>query len=140
MQIQLEKGRVPIQVRGEVSILGLPNSGVLTSFVASQDLDAYTVVYIENGKLWIASADDLAQVEKQFVMVLKDVQSGGLASVIVEGQVVNPDWDWDVSKSIYLGMGGELTQEFDSALFLNRIATPLSPKVIYIKPDKSIVL
>jgi hypothetical protein len=60
--------------------------------------------------------------------------NGGSVLVQYTGSLTNPNWNWDLTRPIYVGQNGQLTQVIlYGAVFSCQVATPVSPNTIFIE-------
>ena len=69
--------------------------------------------------------------------------SGDTVSIVAYGKMEEPSWNWDITKPVYLGDSGVLTQvtpSYPDAQFVLIIGFPLSSTRLFINPGISITL
>jgi len=98
------------------------------------------VVYGSDSKMHYADCQDLTHANKILGITL---QAGVADEVIILqafGQISDSSWTWDVTKAIWLGSNGLLTQTIPSSGFIIKIGEPSSQTSFIVRIKMPIVL
>lgn len=101
-------------------------SQVVSKIQYGETISALKVVYINNSKVYIASSGEVSQSFKIFGIAITtaDVDEFGYIQRI--GEMSDNSWNWNVSKPIFLGENGSLTQIPPTTGFVCQVAIPVS--------------
>lgn len=77
---------------------------------AGEILSGHRAVYKSNDNVFYADRLDLTNVSNIIGITLGAAILGASVTVVTFGPTIEPTWGWEVGKSIFLGIGGELTQ------------------------------
>lgn len=115
------------------------DGGLLLQYLL-EPVSVYTVVS--------ASADGLIQADPFDFLTWKvqgiALESGiGGSNILVKysGKIINPLWNWDLHRPIFVGVNGQLTQYAPSgASYLSEVGFPLTPQSIFVNIKDVVVL
>ena len=144
-------------VLGTAAIAVLPTADLTTTgqtfsaFLAGENMTAGRVVYLKNdGKWWMAAAQDLPNATHMFGIALTAAGVGTALNVALPGGFVknsgSGDWAWTVGDVLFLALSGggpgnvgKLTVTPPAGTdYVNRIiGHAMSATVIYFHPDNS---
>ena len=134
-----EGGRVgPTGAKGDPGIKGDKGDSGGNSIVrnAAIPLSGHRAVLIDsNGLANYASSTDLSHAPRIVGISTHAVEAGSPLIIAIHEEVVEPSWNWDVSKLVYLRENGYLTQSVPneaSNAFSLVIGFPLSPTSLFI--------
>lgn len=92
----------------------------------------YKVVIINNDNFYIADKNNLTHINRIVGISLNNGSTGMMISVIPHNEITNLSWNWNLSKNIYLGNNGNLTQEIPENGFIQEIGFPTKPNTMFI--------
>ena len=105
---------------------------------AAQAISGHTAVAVlADNSVVPASSDDPAHVA--IGITTGAVAVGGQATVHISGEISEPSWAWDVSRPIFVGIGGVLTQTAASSGIITIIGYPSSPTSIIVEVDSTLI-
>ncbi len=128
------------QVQGPA---GPPGPGTVTNdvtYTAGADLSGHRGVKLSGGQAVYISSADAADAFEFLGVTTGAAMNGAVATIRTYGVLNEPTWAWDVTKPIFLGIDGALTQVTPAAGFILVIAKALLPTQIFIDPKMPIVL
>lgn len=97
-----------------------------------QDIIANRAVILKNGKLWYPNLLVESDVWKIQGIASQSGSEHQKIDVYTEGEMTDQTWSWDVTKDIFIGDNGALTQTAPTTGTIKIIATPISPITIKI--------
>lgn len=100
-------------------------------------LETYAVIEtlsfkIVTAELEYASSNNLNHVDRILGITTNSANIGNKIIIRLKGNIVNPTWDWDISKPVYLGLDGELTQIIPEEGFIHKIGIASSSTKLFI--------
>ena len=120
---------------------GLPGAAIeVTAIVA---IGGHRVVIREGDSASYATNENLQHGMKVLGITENASDAGGTLSVIRSGKVSEPTWSFDVSKPVFLGVNGLLTQvppTFPEAAFSLIVGFPLSATEIFVSLREPLIL
>ncbi len=133
----------PQHIIVEVGIQGPPGPPGLSriSGVAGTALSGHrAVVAGTDGKFYYASSADAGHAGRVAGITAGAVTGGDAAEIQTYGVVMEPSWNWDMMKNIYLGVDGALTQTAPDAGIVVRMGFPMSATSMFVDIGVGIVL
>jgi hypothetical protein len=115
------------------SISNTTGGNIVYPFTSASAIVSGKVVYkTSSGSVNYATNATVAQANFLVGLSTNTVASGGICDVMLFGEYENTSWSWDVTKVIYLGTSGNMTQTAPTGGYIVKVATPISPtKVIF---------
>jgi len=98
------------------------------------------VVLDQNNMATYASSNTLTTSQRVIGITTTSALVGEEVTIQTSGEVVEPTWNWDVSKMIYLGIGGYLTQTPPTSGFLLIVGVPSTPTSMIVNIRQPIIL
>jgi hypothetical protein len=94
----------------------------------------------DDGTVRYADASDINDCLRPIWLSTSAWLSGAVATLTVQGTVVEPTWNWVPGLLIWLGIDGQLTQTIPpEAAFVRRVAEVIEPTVISFRPEQPII-
>lgn len=127
---------------GEPGIPG-PAGGQAMEFIVASAIGGHRLLAIDAANEIIYAGNDLPGTANKIIgMSVNAAAPGGALSVVRAGEVDEPSWSWDVSKPIYLGINGLLTQATPvlPAAFSLIVGFPLTPTSLFLSLREPITL
>jgi hypothetical protein len=109
-----------------------PVSGVVFSF--NQVATEFGIVSLIDGVL-VASQTTSQHYGKIVGIVV--ASSADSCTVVTQGFVENPSWNWNLSSSIYLGPNGSMTQTEPQTDLIQQLALPITATKIFFGPQSA---
>lgn len=131
-------------VRGEAGLTGAtgprgPVGGVGQLGVAETALGGHRVVtYNSSSRLVYADKDMPGHFGKVAGITQSAVAAGDVVTFIGLGMLEEPSWNWNLSKPIFLGNNGVLTQVLTRTGFMQVVAFPVTPTSAFIRLQEPI--
>jgi hypothetical protein len=123
---------------------GPPGTGgeqIITDYLAGQALGGQRVVIVGiDGKLYYADCTNLAHLNRVLGVTTGAAEPNAPAIVRAFGIMTEPAWNWDLSKFIYLGTNGLLTQAPPPTGFLLELGWPVNPTSMMVQIELPILL
>ena len=117
-----------------------PIGGAVTA-TAGEAIAAYTPVYITNDTAFIASNDDLVNVESFAGIAEVSGNLGDSITVVSDGHIQNPSWNW-TNGFVWLSASGTLTQTLpapSNLLYRQFIGIAVSPVKIILRISEPVL-
>jgi len=96
---------------------------------------------INLGTLLYASCDNLNDANSHLGFSRNSVSQGESSSFLISGEISSNFWNWDITKPIFLGFNGFLTQQISLNSSFSKIsALAINPQTIFINFGESIIL
>ncbi len=108
--------------------------------ICGENIGGNRAIIVTDNKFYYASQSNLNHVNKVIGIT---TQSGIInSSIIVQssGEMIEPSWNWDIDKPVYLGNNGLLTQTIPSTGFLLEMGIPNSNISLIIRIKIPIIL
>ena len=116
-------------------------SGAIIPKTAGENLGGNRVVAIgTDGQAYYANQTNPEHTHKVLGITTGAVIIGESASIQTFGEMTEVSWNWDMTKPLFLGVNGLMTQTAPSSGFVLQLGIPLTPTSIFIDIGKSIVL
>lgn len=116
-------------------------SGAILPKTAGENLGGNRVVIIStDGKAYYADRTNPEHTHKVLGITTGAVNIGESASIQTFGEMTEGSWNWDVTKPLFVGTNGLMTQTAPSSGFVLEIGVPLTPTSIFIDIGKPIIL
>ena len=124
--IYVAKKRAKILEFQKQGPVGPPGIGVILA-VAGINLSGHRIVYIAaDGLAYYADKDSIGTVLNAVGLTTGAANQGTDAVILPIGKIDEPSWAWDVTKLVYLGNNGLLTQTIPDSGVILQIGIPLS--------------
>ncbi len=111
----------PAGPMGPPGVSGGDTGRVTQVWIAGEPLGGHRVVYANEGSAFYASADNADTAMQIAGITTHAAAMGGDIQVQSAGPLTEPSWDWDVTKPIFLGLNGLMTQTVNMAWNFIRI-------------------
>ena len=98
------------------------------------------VIQEADGTVSYADHTDPAHADMALGLTIEAAGAGDEIQILVGGETIEPSWAWDVTRPIYLGATGLLTQTPPTTGFLQQVAIPLAADRIYWQPQPAVIL
>lgn len=115
-------------------------SGDSLEAFTSYPISALKIVTLLDGKWIYASSDNLAHFDAFLGITTRAAGEGEALSVVEQGFVNSDSWAWDISRGIFLGLAGAITQDAPSTGFLRQLGTVVGLSQIEFDPQEGILL
>ena len=129
---------------GERGPVGPPGAGgdatILTRPTAAAIGGHRVVIQEADGTVSYADHTDPAHADMALGLTIEAADAGAEIQILVGGETIEPSWTWDVTRPIYLGATGLLTQTPPTTGFLQQVAIPLAADRIYWQPQPAVIL
>lgn len=100
---------------------------------AEYTLGGHRVVALHNSLVGYADNTVLTDVDAVLGITTTSSLIGTEVEVVTAGEVIESSWNWDTSKTIYLGAAGSLTQTVPTSGFIMKIGYPILPTSMIIE-------
>lgn len=138
-QLVTEGGRVgPRGPQGEPGVKGDKGDpgGITITRTTSTAISGHRMVLLDgSGLVDYASNTSLSHATRIVGMTTNAAALGDSVNIAMYGEVTEPSWNWDISKPVYLGGDGYLTQVEPSAptaKFSVVVGFPVTPTTLFI--------
>ena len=91
------------------------------------------------GTVSYADHTDPAHADMALGLTIEAADAGDEIQILVGGETIEPSWAWDVTRPIYLGANGLMTQTPPTTGFLQQVAIPLAADRIYWLPQPAVL-
>jgi hypothetical protein len=142
----VKNGRVQLLAvakQGPEGIQG-PPGGTGFQATAGADIGGHRIVVLDSSnKAQYADCTDLGHAQRVVGMTLNAAVADDSVSLQNFGEVTEPTWNWDMTKPVYLGPNGVLTQvvpTVEYAKFSLVVGFPSSPKSLFVNIREPIFL
>lgn len=117
-------------------------SGASSSYVytAGEILGGHRSVIIDNNLAYYADCTNLDHINKPMGISSNASAEGGEVTVVFFGEMEESSWSWDITKPIFIGTNGILTQTPVTSGFSCIIATPITTTKIFIEKQEIFIL
>jgi hypothetical protein len=105
---------------------------------AGEDLSALKVVALINERVYRVSSSDLTKKNMACGITSSSAYQGRKVFVATAGVLYDATFNWDVTKMIYVGEFGNLTQTPPAVGFCQVVGTPVTSKGIKINMQQSV--
>lgn len=119
---------------------GLSGETLTQLATAGEILSGHRVVYKLNGAVFYADHTDIVNIPNILGVTLGAAVLGASVTIVTFGSLVEPTWNWEPTKTIFLGVNGELTQAPPVTGVLLPIGGASSPTEMLIDTGTPIVL
>ena len=111
-----------------------PSGGATYSVVTTSSIGGHRVVVLNGADLAYASNTDLTHANKILGVTLNAGNSGDTISIVNNGEVIEPTWNWTSNLPIFLGTNGLLTQTppANPAVFSQIIGFPTNATTMFV--------
>jgi len=121
------------------SYKGLPGPNLsLVTYAAGEDISGHRAVYMSEDDTVMYADKDGDQVCVLGVTTQASIEGDPIA-IQTFGEIIEPSWNWDVSKAIYLSNNGYLTQEAPISGIIQRIGIPINKTTMFVDIQMPIV-
>lgn len=123
--------------RAPTTITATEAQALSLSYTAGAVLSGHRIVRANaSGQVVYASNATLTDAGKALGLTRGAASSGSAVSILHDGVIEEPSWNWDTSLPVYLGSSGQLTQTAPTvgsgAVFLQIVGVPLTPTRLYL--------
>ena len=137
-----------ITMRGPVGATGPPGnpgspggSGNQVVLRAGQTLGGHRAVLLDSAGCAIyADSSDASHAGRFFGITANAAVVDDFVTVHVIGEMIESAWVWDISRPVFLGTNGQLTQVPPTAGFVQVIGQPITVQSLFLNPNPSITL
>jgi hypothetical protein len=113
----------------------------LVTYVAGTALSGHRVVVIHpDNKAYYADHDIMDDVPRVMGITTQAASENNPIGILVFGEMIEPSWNWQEGKAIFLGSNGVLTQTPPTTGFLMEVAFAVTPQKIMVEIKPAIVL
>lgn len=130
----------PSETNGSAGTLIVGSDTDVIQGIAGEILGGQRLVVTQNGKLYHADKDTPAHINTVLGLTLSSAVVGENAKVMREGPVIEPSWNWEPDKPVYLGNNGLLTQAVPESGFMLVIGIAETSKKIIMELQPPIKL
>ena len=88
---------------------GPPGQNMVVTANAGENIASFELVYVSNNQAFVASQEDLSNLDKFAGVSLFSVTTGQVTNIQTDGEVQNPLWNFS-SGFVWLGTNGQVTQ------------------------------
>ncbi len=128
VEVTTEVVSVIHEASGPAGPAGPPGDETTSDYDAGEAIGGQRVVMLAaDGLLYYADRSEPTHFNRVLGITAGAVGLGGSPTVRFHGIMTEPTWAWDLTKFIYLGTNGLLTQIPPAAGFLLQMGWPLSP-------------
>jgi hypothetical protein len=120
-----------------------PPGGTKVDAFAGASIGGHRVVILEGGSASYATNENLQHGMKVLGLTENAAEPGGTLSVVRSGRLSEASWDFDVTKPVFLGVNGLLTQTaptYPSAAFSLIVGFPTSATEIFVSLREPLTL
>ena len=137
-----------ITMRGPVGATGPPGnpgspggSGNQVILRAGQTLGGHRAILLDNAGCAIyADSSDASHAGRLFGLTAHAALVDDFVTVHVIGEMLESTWFWEISRPVFLGTIGQLTQVPPSTGFVQVIGQPITVQSLFLNPNPSITL
>jgi len=131
---------VAVGIQGPSGPAG-PAGSSIVSYTAGENLGGHKLVILNSmEKALYASGNNISHVNKIIGVTTGAAAVNTQAEIQTYGQLYEPSWNWDVSKPLFAGINGVLTQSLPASGFIQQVATVISPVKIFINIQPAIII
>lgn len=103
-------------------------------YEAEEILTAYTAVSEYDGRIVASNPMDISDYNKYIGILLEDLQVGEFGKVKIAGTIERPEWNWDTTKEVFIGIDGALVQTPPAGnAYTQEIASALVPQCLKVE-------
>lgn len=138
--LQLISEDLRLEVKGDELILSLAAQGIqgpagtsgaggsqnAPPYAIASPLSALRVLALNSNNQLVLADSGTPDHAFRLVGLLQQAISSGTATPLIRGVVSDSNWAWELTKPIWLGTQGQLTQTAPTVGFLAQVATPLN--------------
>lgn len=132
----------PMGPTGPPGIPGIPGGAAFQFVVlAGQTLGGHRCVMLNTGGDAVyADSSDVGHAGRLFGVTGNAANIGDPVTVHTFGEMTESTWAWDVTKHVFLGTNGQLTQVPPTSGFLQVIGQPITAQSLFINPQTAVTL
>ena len=139
-QIGVNTVDATLHVRDSEGRIATVGGGIHFWAIASANLAALRVATLDGSGQWIyATTATPGHAEQALAFLRSAATASAQTEALLFGPHEDSGWSWDISKPIWLGADGQLTQIQPTADFYRVVARPLSPTVVLFQPEPGVV-
>lgn len=113
---------------------------IFADVIAGEELSGHRIVYIKNNKAFYASESNYEVVHYQLGMTTHAASQNQQVKVLLQGIFSEWTWNFDVTKSLFLGQNGFITQDPPTVNLCICLGKVLNSKSILFNPQNFILL
>lgn len=110
----------------------------IRTYLAAENLSALRLVRV-NSSNQVVYADNTTN-SKVIGLTITSSNTGDYVSVLLDGKISDPSWNWDITKKLFLGENGFITQTPPTNGFLIDVGSVITPTDIYIDIQEALQL
>ncbi len=110
------------------------------SYITGEALGGHRAIVIDNNLAYYADCTNLSHINKPIGISSNSSSLGGNVTVVFFGELEEVSWNWDITKPIFIGTNGLLTQIPTTSGFSCIIATPITTTKIFIEKQEIFIL
>jgi len=123
-----------IEVTVDGAYQGGGSSAQTITKLAGANLSGHRIVQsTSNTEVGYASASDLTSMHRILGMTTGAALLGDTVTVALSGNIIEPSWSWDMSKPVYLGENGLLTQDAPTSGYILQVGRPSAPTALLLE-------
>ncbi|MEO5341106.1 MAG: hypothetical protein H7837_11430 [Magnetococcus sp. MYC-9] len=108
---------------------------------AGQALESHRAVLLDSaGCAVYADSRDVSHAGRLLGVTTHAATADGLVTVHVIGEMLESSWSWEITRPVFLGPNGQLTQVPPSTGFMQVIGQPVTAHALFLNPKISITL
>lgn len=127
-------------VKGDKGDTGASGALSSYSYIAGEALGGHRGIVIDNNIAYHADNTNLNHINKPIGISSNSSSLGGNVTVVFFGELEEVSWNWDITKPIFIGTNGLLTQIPTISGFSCIIATPITTTKIFIEKQEIFIL
>lgn len=136
---------IPLSVPIVIGIQGpkgvISKTGDVVTRIAGENLSGHRVVAPGlDDKVYYADSLNLSQKNNVLGITTGAIMFNATGSIQTYGIMEELSWNWDMSRAIYLGINGFLTQNITATGFILQLGFPLSETSMFIDIKEPIIL
>ncbi|MBF0161606.1 MAG: hypothetical protein HQL88_04885 [Magnetococcales bacterium] len=137
-----------ITMRGPTGATGPPGnpgspggSGNQVVLQAGQILGGHRAILLDSaGRAVYADSSHVSHAGRLFGITAHAAVADEFVTVHVIGEMLESSWVWDISRPVFLGTNGQLTQVPPSTGFVQVVGQPITAQSLFLNPKPSITL
>lgn len=115
-------------------------SGNIDEYITAESIPAFSIVTTNSsGNLILASSANVLHVNKCLGLTRILAAPGAQVIVTYYGRITNNQWNFDITKGIFLGLNGVVTQNPFTGVFTQSIGYPITSNTININIKNGII-
>jgi hypothetical protein len=131
---------ITIGIPGPAGPAGSAGSSMV-NYTAGDNLGGHKAVILNSSeKVFYADSSNLIHLNKIIGITTRAAVVNTSVEIQTFGELVEPSWNWDTSKPLFIGTNGLLTQVVPQTGFIQQAATIISPTKIFINIQPAIIM